>query len=70
MLESVKNGKEATNPLVPLQIEKTMGETMTCIPKGAFKKASHNSNTRASQNYYVVEYLAQTPCAMSSLKVL
>jgi hypothetical protein len=43
---------------------------MTCIPKGAFKKASHNPNARAAQNYSVVEDLSQTPCAMSALEVL
>jgi hypothetical protein len=69
MSESVEKGKEATNPPVPLQIEKTMGETMTHIPKGAFKKDSHNPK-RASQNYSVVEDLAQTPCTMSALEVL
>jgi hypothetical protein len=65
-----EKGKEAENPPLPLQIEKTLGETMTHIPKGAFKKASHNPNTRATQNYSVVEDLSQTPCAMSSLEVL
>jgi hypothetical protein len=43
---------------------------MTHIPKGAFKKASHNPNARATQNYSVVEDLSQTPCAMSALEVL
>jgi hypothetical protein len=47
-----------------------MGETMTCILKGVFKKASHNPNVRATQNYSVVEDLSQTPCAMSALEVL
>jgi hypothetical protein len=70
MPNTAEKGKEAENPSVPLQIEKTMGETMTCIPKGAFKKASHNPNARATQNYSVVEDLSQTPCAMSSLEVL
>jgi hypothetical protein len=56
--------------LNPLQIENTVGETMTLIPKGAFKKDSHNPNVRDAQNYSVVEDLAQTPCAMSSLEVL
>jgi hypothetical protein len=70
MPESAKKGKEATNPPVPLQIEKTMGETMTHIPKGAFKKDSHNPNARAAQKYSIVEDLAQTPCAMSTLEVL
>jgi hypothetical protein len=70
MPNTSEKGKEAENPYVPLQIEKTLGETMACIPKGAFKKASHNSNTRATQNCSVVEDLSQTPCAMSALEVL
>jgi hypothetical protein len=65
-----EKGKEAELPSLPLQIEKTLGETMKRIPKGAFKKASHNPNTRAAQNYFVVEDLSQTPCAMSALEVL
>jgi hypothetical protein len=65
-----KKGKEADLPYLPLQIEKTLGETMTGIPKGAFKKASHNPNARAAQHYSVVEDLSQTPCAMSTLEVL
>jgi hypothetical protein len=65
-----EKGKEAELPSLPLQIEKTLGETMTCIPKGVFKKASHNPNARAAQNYSVVEDLSQTPCAMSALEVL
>jgi hypothetical protein len=40
--------KEAEIPSLPLQIEKTLGETMTHIPKGAFKRASHNPNARAA----------------------
>jgi hypothetical protein len=70
MSKYVKKPKEATNPLIPLHIEKTEGETMTCISKGAFKKDSHNPNTRASHKYSVVEYLEQTPYAMSTLEVL
>jgi hypothetical protein len=65
-----EKGKEAEIPSLPLQIEKTLGETMTRIPKGAFKRASHNPNARAAQNYSVVEDLSQTPCAMSALEVL
>jgi hypothetical protein len=65
-----EKGKEANLPSLPLQIEKTLGETMTCISKGAFKKSSHNPNTRAAQNYSVVEDLSQTPCVMSALEVL
>jgi hypothetical protein len=65
-----EKGKEDDLPYLPLQIEKTLGETMTHIPKGAFKKASHNPNARAAQNYSVVEDLSQTACVMSALEVL
>jgi hypothetical protein len=70
MLSTFEKGKEAGNPTLPLQIENTLGETMTCIPKGMFKKYSHNPNTRAAQNYSMVEDLSQTPYAMSALEVL
>jgi hypothetical protein len=70
MPETAEKGKEVVNLSGPLQIEKTMGETMKRILKGAFKKSSHNPNTRAAQNYSVVEDLSQTPCLMSSLEVL
>jgi hypothetical protein len=50
-----EKGKEDEIPSLPLQIEKNLGETMTRIPKGAFKKDSHNPNARATQNYSVVE---------------
>jgi hypothetical protein len=43
-----EKGKEAEIPSLPLQIEKTLGEIMTRIPKGAFKRASHNPNARAA----------------------
>jgi hypothetical protein len=65
-----EKGKEAEIPSLTLQIEKMLGETMTRIPKGAFKKDSHNPNARATHNYSVVEDLSQTPCAMSALEVL
>jgi hypothetical protein len=45
-----EKGKEAENPPLPLQIENMLGETMTHIPKGVFKKSSHNPNARVSQN--------------------
>jgi hypothetical protein len=43
---------------------------MTCIPKGVFKKDSHNLSTRDAQNYSIMEDLVQNPCAMSALEVL
>jgi hypothetical protein len=65
-----EKGKEVDLPSLPLQIENTLGETMTHIRKSAFKKDSHNPNTRVAHNYSVVEDLSQTPCAMSTLEVL
>jgi hypothetical protein len=65
-----EKGKEVELPSLPLQIEKTLVEIMTHIPKGTFKKDSHNPNARAAQNYSVVEDLSQTPCAMLALEVL
>jgi hypothetical protein len=70
MPNTSEKGKEAKNPPLPLQIEKTLGVTMTHIPKCAFKKGSHNPNARTAHNYSVVEYFSQTPCVMSSLEVL
>jgi hypothetical protein len=70
MPNTAEKGKEAENLSVPLQIEKMMGETMTHISKGAFKKDSHNMNARATHNYSMVEDLLETPCAMSTLEVL
>jgi hypothetical protein len=43
-----EKGKEDDLPYLPLQIENTLGEIMTCIPKGAFKFFSHNLNVRAA----------------------
>jgi hypothetical protein len=40
---------------------------MACILKGEFKKYSHNPNTRAAQNYSMVECLSQ---CLSTLEVL
>jgi hypothetical protein len=65
-----EKGKDDGNPPLPLQIENTLSETMTHIPKGAFKKYFDNPNARATQKYSVVEDLSQTPCVMSALEVL
>jgi len=70
MSDSAEKGKEAINPLTPHQIEKVVGEMMTYIPKGVFKKASHNPNVRAIHSYSVVKDLTHAPCAMSTLEVL
>ena len=56
----------------PLRIEKPVDkpEFAPHIPKGVLKHSGNNPNARAAQNYYVVEDLGHTPCAMSALKVL
>lgn len=43
---------------------------MTRIPKGEFKKSSHNPNARVAHNYSTVEDFSQTPCVMFALEVL
>jgi hypothetical protein len=70
MSNTYEKSKEVKNPPLPLDIEKTLGETMTHILKGVFKKYSHNTNARATHKYSMVKDLSQTPCAMSSLEVL
>jgi hypothetical protein len=45
---SFEKSKEVEIHPLPLHIEKTLGETMKHIPKGAFKKGSHTSNARAT----------------------
>jgi len=70
MSESADKGKYTSNPLPPPHIENNVGETMTRIPKGVFKKASHDLNTRFAQNYSIVEDLEQTPCVMYDMEVI
>ena len=65
-------GKEPTLPESPLHIEKPMDKPKIAprIPKGVLKRSGHNPNARAAQNYFVVEDLGQTPCAMFTLEVI
>ena len=39
-------------------------------PKSTLRKTTHNPNAKATQDYSIVEDLAQDPCAMSALEVL
>jgi len=62
-------------PFVPpptgsLQIERLILDTILRPPKGTIHKVVFNPNARATQNYNIVEDLAQAPCAMSTLEVL
>ena len=54
----------------PLQINGLVSDSILRPPKDSIKRETHNPNARASQNYSVVEDLAQAPCAMSVLEVL
>ena len=65
-------GKEPTPPESPLCIENPMDkcEVAPHIPKGVLTCSEHNPNSRAAQNYSVVEDLGHNPCAMSALEVL
>jgi hypothetical protein len=57
-------------PSGPLQMEKTMLESILRHPKSTIHKSTFNPSSRAAQNYNIVEYLAQAPCSMSALEVL
>jgi hypothetical protein len=57
-------------PSGPLQIEKPMFESILRPPKSTICKATFNPSSRATQNYNIVEDLAQAPCVMSTLEVL
>ena len=65
-------GKEPAPPESPLCIKKYTDkpEVSPRIPKGVLKRLGHNPNAQAAQNYFIVEDLGQTPCAMSTLEVL
>jgi hypothetical protein len=40
------------------------------LPKSVIQKEKFNSNAHATKNYNILEYLAQDPCAMSTLEVI
>ena len=67
--EAPEKGKSVSETSNPLTIEKPV-DPIPKIPKGIFKKEFHNPKSRVASNYSVVEYLAQTPYAMSALEVL
>ena len=65
-------GKEPAPPGSPLRIENPVDkpEVAPRIPKGVLKRLGHNPNAPATRNYFVVEDLGHTPCAMSTLEVI
>jgi hypothetical protein len=48
MPKSLDNVKGAPEPSTPLHIEKSIGDTMNCIPKGALKNVYYNPNAQAT----------------------
>jgi hypothetical protein len=69
-LPSFVSPPSASPPSEPLQIEKPSFESILCPPKSTIQKSTFNPNSRAAQNYNIVEDLAQAPCVMSALEVL
>ena len=55
-------------PETNLQIEKP--KPPPHISKGLFKHSTHNPNSKATQNYSIVEDLGQIACVMSTLEVI
>jgi len=66
-----ETSKEKTAPgNTNLHIERPPVETIPRISKGSTKRVTITPNARAAQNYSIIEDLAQSPCAMSTLDVL
>jgi hypothetical protein len=61
----------SVNPLFgPLQIEKPTFKSILRPPKSTIRKSTFNPSSHATQNYNIVEDLAQALCVMSTLEVL
>jgi hypothetical protein len=69
-LPSSVNPPSVSPPSGPLQIEKPSFDSILRPPKNTIRKSTFNPNSRAAQNYNIVEDLDQAPCAMSALEVL
>jgi hypothetical protein len=69
-LPSSVNPPSVIPPSGPLQIEKPSFDSILPPPKSTIRKSIFNPNSRAAQNYNIVEDLAQAPCAMSTLEVI
>ena len=61
---------DSTPPRGPLKIEKPTLDAVLCPPKSMIQKETFNPNSQNAQNNNNIEYLAQEPCAMPTLKVL
>ena len=68
--EESSKAKDTPDATEPLHITKPTVESMPRMPKASSKRSTINPNARATQNYSIVEDLAQSPCAMSALELL
>jgi hypothetical protein len=59
-----------TPPSRPLHIEKPTFKSILHQPKSTIQKLTFNPSSRVTQNYNIIEYLAQVLCVMSFLEVL
>jgi len=66
-----KEPSSIQNPPPPndFHIERLVDDLVIRPPKGALQCTTHNTSARATQNYSIVEDLAQVPLAMSALEV-
>jgi hypothetical protein len=69
-LPSSANPPSISPPSGPLHIEKPSFDSILHPPKSTIWKSTFNPNSRAAQNYNIVEDLAQALCAMFALEVL
>ena len=53
-----------------MHIERSVADLVIQSPKGALRHTKHNTSTSATQNYNIVEDLAQEPLVMLALEVL
>jgi len=78
LIANHSNGKAINQPSTstpppsstPLHIEKPIYDVVLHPPKGTIQKNTFNTSAHAIQNYNIIEYFAQSPCVMSSLKVI
>ena len=67
--EESSKAKDIPDATESLHITNPTVEPIPQMLKASTKCTTINPNARAAQNYFVVEYLAQSPCAMSALEV-
>ena len=59
-----------SKPNGSLTIEKPTIDIVPQPLKWVLRKSNHNPNVKEAQIYIMLEYLAQSPCAMSALEIL